>query len=73
MQRKLTITIDERVYEGLHNVVGRGHISRFVESLVRTHVVGAELETGYRAMSQDKDREAEVLEWAEATVGDVGE
>ncbi len=35
MQKKLTITIDERVYAGLHTVVGRRRISRFIESLVR--------------------------------------
>ncbi len=35
MQTKLTTTLDERVYEGLHNVVGRRRINRFIESLVR--------------------------------------
>jgi hypothetical protein len=29
------------------------------------------LEDGYQAMADDEDREAEALEWAEATVGDV--
>ena len=33
MQRKLTITIDEQVYTRLHEVVGRGRISRFIEEL----------------------------------------
>jgi hypothetical protein len=28
MQRKLTLSIDEAVYEGLHRVVGRGNISQ---------------------------------------------
>ena len=28
MQKKLTITVDEKVYEGLHKVVGRRRISR---------------------------------------------
>ena len=27
MQKKLTITIDEEVYEGLHRIIGRGRIS----------------------------------------------
>jgi len=35
MQKKLTITIDEQVYEGLHAVIGRRRISRFIEDLVR--------------------------------------
>lgn len=73
MQKKLTITLDERVYEGLHRVVGRRRISRFVESLVRPHVIGKELEAAYRQMAQEEAREAEALEWSEATVGDVAD
>jgi hypothetical protein len=71
MQRKLTITVDERVYAGLHAVIGRRRISQFIESLVRPHVVGKDLELAYRQMAQDEAREADGLEWAEATVGDV--
>ncbi len=73
MQKKLTITVDERVYDGLHKVIGRRRISRFVESLVRPHVIGKDLEAAYRQMAQDEAREAEALEWAEATVGDVAD
>lgn len=73
MQKKLTITLDERVYKGLHAVVGRGRISQFIETLVRPHVVGKDLEAGYRQMAQDEAREAEALEWAEGTVGDVAD
>jgi hypothetical protein len=71
MQKKLTITLDERVYRGLHRVVGRRRISRFIESLVRPHVTGAALEAGYREMARDEAREAEATEWIEATVGDA--
>jgi predicted CopG family antitoxin len=71
MQKKLTITVDERVYEGLHQVVGRHKISRFIETLVRPHVLPPDLVTAYRDMAADEVREAEALEWAEATVGDV--
>lgn len=73
MQKKLTITIDEKVYEGLHTVIGRGRISRFIEDLVRPHVIYQDLEAAYREMAQDDEREAEALEWAEATVGDVSD
>lgn len=73
MQRKLTITIDEQVYEGLHAVIGRRRISRFIEDLVRPHVIYQELEAAYKQMAQDEEREAEALEWAEATVGDVSD
>jgi hypothetical protein len=73
MQKKLTITIDQRVYDGLHTVIGRRRISRFIESLVRPHVVGDDLEAAYRKMAADEAREAEALDWAEATIGDVAD
>lgn len=73
MQRKLTITIDERVYKGLYRVVGPGRISRFIEDLVRPHVMHPDLEAAYQQMAQDEERESVALEWAEATVGDVGD
>ncbi|MDA3927142.1 MAG: addiction module antitoxin [Kiritimatiellae bacterium] len=71
MQKKLTLTIDEEVYEGLRQVVGPRKISRFVEDLVRPHVVKHDLYAGYRAMAADCVRESEAMEWAETTCGDV--
>ena len=73
MQKKLTITVDEHVYRGLHTVVGPRRISQFIESLVRPYVVGKDLELAYKQMAQDEAREAEALDWAEATVGDVAD
>ena len=73
MQKKLTITLDENVYAGLHKVVGRRRISRFIEELVRPHVLDHDLETAYQQMARDESREAEALEWAEATLKDVGD
>ena len=73
MQRKLTLTIDEQVYEGLYTVIGRRRISRFIEDLVRPYVIYPDLEAAYMLMAQDEEREAEALEWAEATIGDVGD
>ncbi|MDA2930820.1 ribbon-helix-helix domain-containing protein [Acidobacteria bacterium AH-259-O06] len=71
MHKKLTITLEEDVYEALHRVVGRGLISRFIEDLVRPHVVEQDLKEAYKAMAQDEARELEALEWAEAVIGDV--
>ncbi len=71
MQRKLTITLDEQVYDGLHRVIGRGNISQFIENLVRPHVTDRDLDAGYRQMAEEEAREAEALEWAEATFVDV--
>ena len=67
MQKKLTITIDEAVYKGLHKTIGPRKISKFVEELVRPHVVRPNLELAYCKMAKDKKREADALEWAEAT------
>jgi hypothetical protein len=73
MQKKLTITLEDRVYHGLHAVVGRRRISRFIESLVRPYVIGKDLEAAYRQMAQDEAREMEALKWADATIGDVAD
>ena len=70
MQKKLTITIDEKVYQGLYENIGRRRISRFIEERVRPHVMSNSLENAYAEMAQDEEREAEAEEWAEATVGD---
>ena len=73
MQRKLTITVDEKVYEGLHKRIGAGRISHFIEDLVRPHAIDEELDRAYAEMARDERRESEALEWAEATVGDVAD
>lgn len=73
MQKKLTITIDEEVYARLHEVIGRGNISQFIEMLVRPHVIGADLEEAYRLMAADEAREAEAMDWIEGTIGDVAD
>ncbi len=73
MQKKLTITIDAEVYQGLHDLVGRRRISRFIEDLIRPHVAGSSLEAAYAEMGRDECREAEALEWAEATIGDCAD
>ncbi|MFV1962752.1 MAG: addiction module antitoxin [Acidimicrobiia bacterium] len=72
-KKKLTITIDEEVYEGLYRRVGRRKISRFLESLARPHVVDADLEAGYQAMASDEARESDATEWSEALIGDVAD
>ena len=73
MQKKLTLTIDEEVYEGLREVIGPRKISRFIEDLVRPHVIKKEIYAAYKEMAADEVRESEALEWAEATFGDVND
>jgi siroheme synthase (precorrin-2 oxidase/ferrochelatase) len=73
MQKKLTITLDDQVYQGLHTVIGRRRISRFIEAIVRPHVLASDLNTAYQQMAQDERREEEAREWSEATLGDVAD
>ncbi|MGE9984920.1 hypothetical protein [Desulfovibrio sp. SGI.169] len=70
MQRKMTISIDETVYNGLMSVIGRRKVSKFLEDLARPHVVKESLAAGYAAMAADTEREQEAVEWCETLVGD---
>jgi predicted CopG family antitoxin len=70
MTRKLTITVSEAVYEGLHRTVGRRRISQFIEKLARPHVVPQDIEAAYREMAADQAREDEALAWSEGLIAD---
>jgi hypothetical protein len=73
MQKKLTISVDVEVYEGLRRVVGPRKISRFLSDLARPYVIGDELRAGYAAMAGDEAREREAMEWSEGTLADVAD
>jgi hypothetical protein len=73
MPKKLTITVDAEVYAGLHSVIGRRRISRFLNDLARPYVVGQDLAAGYAAMAADEAREAEAETWSEAMLSDVAD
>ena len=73
MPKKLTITIDSEIYDGLHRVIGRRRISRFLSDLARPHVIGQDLSAGYAAMAADEVREAEAEAWTEGLSGDVAD
>ena len=68
MRKKLTISIDAVVYEGLHRRAGPRSIGQYIEDLVRPHVVADDLEAEYAAMAADEEGEAEALEWSEALI-----
>ena len=70
MSKKLTISIDDATYAGLHAIVGRGNISRFIERIARPYLFEGALEESYRAMAADSAREAEAKEWIEALTSD---
>jgi hypothetical protein len=73
MQKKLTITVDAEVYDGLHAVVGRRRISRFLSDLARPHVMGKDLRASYAAMAADETREREARAWSDGLAADVAD
>jgi predicted CopG family antitoxin len=73
MHRKMTITLDESVYEGLYRTIGKRRMSQFIEDLVRPHVMDSALDEGYRAMAADSRRESEAKAWCNALAGDMAD
>lgn len=83
MAKKLTITVSNEVYDGLHRRVGRGKISRFIDELARPHVTDRnsaaywltaspeELDRGYAELAADENSEREASEWIEASAGET--
>ncbi|MFC1744916.1 hypothetical protein ACFL35_13070 [Candidatus Riflebacteria bacterium] len=71
MRKKLTISVDEEVYEGLHKIIGRRKISRFIQELVRPHVTAGDLKAAYKAMAQDSPREEQAEEWTKNLLQDL--
>jgi hypothetical protein len=70
MHKRMTITLDEAVYDGLYRNVGKRKMSQFIEDLLRPHVSDTVLDAGYRDMAADSEREGEASEWIEALVSD---
>lgn len=70
MQKELTINVDERVYDELQRIGGPEDIGQFIESLVLPRLGDVHLESAYQEMAADTMREADALEWTEATIGD---
>ena len=70
MHKRMTITLDEAVYDGLYRTVGKRRMSQFIEDLVRPHVSGAALDAGYRDMAADEAREADATDWLTALAVD---
>ena len=73
MAKKLTITVDADVYEGLHRIVGRRRISRFLNDLARQRVIEQDVADGYAAMAADEARETEAEAWSETLLQDVAD
>ncbi|HEY7767869.1 hypothetical protein [Longimicrobium sp.] len=71
MRKKLTITLDADIYEGLHRVVGARRISRFIEERVRPHLIDKdELEADYAALAAAEAADPNYGDWEEEPLGD---
>ena len=70
MHKRMTITLDEAVYEGLKRSIGKRRMSQFIEDLLRPHVLDTVLDDGYKAMAADEAREAEAAQWCNALAKD---
>jgi hypothetical protein len=68
MNQKLTITVSEAVYEGLHRTFDRRRISQFIEDPARRQ----DIEASYRDMAADHAREQEALECSEGLIAQLG-
>jgi hypothetical protein len=73
MHKKMTISLDETVYDGLYRTIGKRRMSQFIEDLLRPHVLDNALDAGYQAMAADKKREAEATEWIEPLSKDLSD
>ena len=71
MHKKMTITLEEDVYDGLYRTVGKRKMSQFIEDLLRPHVLNDALDDGYKAMAADKEREEEAMEWCNGIAEDM--
>lgn len=71
MHKRMTISLTEAVYEGLHRTIGKRRMSQFIEDLLRPHVMDSTLDQGYMAMASDQQREAEAMEWTRALAKDM--
>jgi predicted CopG family antitoxin len=69
MSKKLTITVDDEVYEGLHSRIGRRRISRFLNDLARPHVAQRDITEEYKAMAADQERDSDTMDWVEGSTG----
>ena len=73
MHKRMTITLDEAVYDGLYRTVGKRRMSQFIEDLVKPHVLDTALDAGYRAMAADGVREDEAQAWINGLNADLAD
>ena len=71
MYRKISNFLIENVSKSLYPLMKRLSISQSTERLMRNRISDRSLESAYRDMARDEERESQALEWAEAMIGDI--
>jgi hypothetical protein len=73
MHKRMTITLDEAVYDGLTRTIAKRKMSQFIEDVLRPLVLDTSLDGGYRAMAADIEREKQAAEWCNALNADLSD
>ncbi len=69
--KKITILLDNDVYQGLCECAGKGNIGKFISRVVRPYVFGKKtLADEYKEMAKNEKREKEALLWSENLIKD---
>ncbi|MDR2596793.1 MAG: hypothetical protein LBC76_05660 [Treponema sp.] len=76
MLRKLTLNVDETLYNTLIPMVEKQTIGKLLAEFVQARVsertyTQAELEDGYKAMAADKEYEQEASEWCNGLMNGI--
>jgi len=61
--KKLTVTVSDEVYRGLHEKIGARRIGAFIDRVARPYVTDDGLEALYREAAKDAQREREAAAW----------
>lgn len=72
-KKKVTLMLDEQVYDALRAKVGGRGIGAYLSKLARPHIVKDEIEAGYMAMANDKEYNKEADQWIEGVRGSIKE
>jgi len=70
MQKKLTIALDDEIYHGLYQNIGKGKINEFIINLLKPYALDTSLESAYKKMAQDRQREKLANELEDGLVDD---
>jgi predicted CopG family antitoxin len=71
MTKKLTITVSDEVYAGLHRKIGRRKISGFINDIARERLKPRSLAQEYAEAAKNENAEQDARDWLEADVGET--